>query len=333
MKYELHIVKDQKVWDSFIRQCIDSTYFHRYVWGKILEKSGLGRRLYLALEETKEGTVGLIPLFVVNKPFKRLIPIPHSVYGQPLFSHFVINRGKELVSFLLKNIRKICLKKGCLLSYLTTPSFSPFSTYLYRLYKCSDKYGISLRLHLEKSDPDFIWKRKLSKKRRNNIRKAMKSGVDTKPIENFIDLKEYYRMYLHVCRRKGNLKPLPFNLFKFIWKEMRQEDEYLAMFALHNGRPIAGIMAFIFKDGIHVWSNVSYDSYWHLNPNDLLYWDVIRYACENDFRFVDFGASSKRGNFLFKKQFGANPIGLYRFWIFPNNRFMNAVLRMRGILR
>jgi len=333
MKYELYVINNQKVWDSFVYQHKDSTCFHRYVWGNILEKSGLGKRLYLALEETVEGIISVIPLFIVTKPFKQLVPIPHSVYGHPLFSEFVINREREVISFLLKNIRKICFKTGCLLSYLTTPSFSPSSIYLSHLYKHPDEYGVSLRLHLEKNDPDFIWRRKLSKKRRNSIRKALRSRVKTRPVKSIKEFKEYYRMYLHVCKRKGSLNPLPFILFKLIWKKMHLSDEYLMMLAYSaNEQPIAGIVAFLFKDTIHVWSNVSYDAYWNLNPNDLLYWDVIKYACENNFRFVDFGASSEKGTFLFKKQFGSNPINLYRFWVFPNNRFMNAILKARSLL-
>ena len=41
-------------------------------------------------------------------------------------------------------------------------------------------------------------------------------------------------------------------------------------------------------------------------PNNLLYWEMIRWGCENGYRRFDFGRSSPNsGTYRFKKQWGA----------------------------
>jgi CelD/BcsL family acetyltransferase involved in cellulose biosynthesis len=44
----------------------------------------------------------------------------------------------------------------------------------------------------------------------------------------------------------------------------------------------------------------------------LLYWTMLAFACDNGFRFFDFGRSSPDGGaYHFKEQWGAAPVPLY----------------------
>ena len=53
------------------------------------------------------------------------------------------------------------------------------------------------------------------------------------------------------------------------------------------------------------------------SPNMFLYWNVLKYACENNYRVFDFGRSTVgEGTYRFKEQWGAKPVQLYwHFWM------------------
>ena len=69
---------------------------------------------------------------------------------------------------------------------------------------------------------------------------------------------------------------------------------------------IGGAVCLIFKDTMIVpWAS-SLREFFALCPNNLLYWEMIRWGCENGYRRFDFGRSSPdSGTYRFKKQWGA----------------------------
>ena len=53
-----------------------------------------------------------------------------------------------------------------------------------------------------------------------------------------------------------------------------------------------------------------------LSPNMLLYWTMLQYACENGYKYFDFGRSSiDESTYKFKEQWGAQPQPLYWYYI------------------
>jgi FemAB-related protein (PEP-CTERM system-associated) len=72
----------------------------------------------------------------------------------------------------------------------------------------------------------------------------------------------------------------------------------------------SGILTW-FRDTLEVpWAS-SVADYREMCPNNLLYWEAIRYAIRNGARKFDFGRSTPgEGTFRFKKQWGANPAQL-----------------------
>jgi len=69
---------------------------------------------------------------------------------------------------------------------------------------------------------------------------------------------------------------------------------------------IGGGLVLYFKDTVYMPSASSLRSHFHVCPNNLLYWEVIKRACENGYRTFDFGRSTVgSGTYQFKKQWGA----------------------------
>jgi FemAB-related protein (PEP-CTERM system-associated) len=75
-----------------------------------------------------------------------------------------------------------------------------------------------------------------------------------------------------------------------------------------EGRPLAGSVAFGFKETVvNPWAS-SLRAFSRLNPNMLLYWGMLQYACDHGYRAFDFGRSTPgEGTFRFKEQWGGQP--------------------------
>jgi CelD/BcsL family acetyltransferase involved in cellulose biosynthesis len=71
------------------------------------------------------------------------------------------------------------------------------------------------------------------------------------------------------------------------------------------------------------WASALRD-YSRLSPNMLLYWSMLQYACDQGFRYFDFGRSSpEEGTYKFKAQWGAKPVPLHWHYIVLDGRGMH----------
>ena len=102
-------------------------------------------------------------------------------------------------------------------------------------------------------------------------------------------------------------------------------NEILQSFAEHSkiivirigNRPVAAAFLLGYKDTLEIpWASTIKDVN-HLSINMLLYWEILKFAIENRYRYFDFGRSSKdSGTFRFKQQWGAQPKQLYwHYWL------------------
>jgi hypothetical protein len=85
-----------------------------------------------------------------------------------------------------------------------------------------------------------------------------------------------------------------------------------------DGRTIAAGLALWHRGTIEVpWASSNKD-HKALCPNNLLYWEAIRFAIAGGFRTFDFGRSTPgEGTFKFKEQWGAKPRQLFWQYLLP----------------
>lgn len=150
-------------------------------------------------------------------------------------------------------------------------------------------------------DADAVW-RGLNGKVRNQVRKAQKAGL-TCDFGREELLPDFYRVFARNMRDLGT--PVwGITLFEKILEAFPKSAE-VTLVRLGQ-KPIGGGLVVSFKDTVYMPSASSLRPYFHLCPNTLLYWEVIRLACERGYRFFDFGRSTVgSGPYHFKKQWGA----------------------------
>jgi FemAB-related protein (PEP-CTERM system-associated) len=80
----------------------------------------------------------------------------------------------------------------------------------------------------------------------------------------------------------------------------------------YENAPVAAGLIFCFRDTVEIpWAS-SLKEFNRLSPNMLLYWSLMEYACDNGFKYFDFGRSTQEeGTYKFKEQWGARPTPIY----------------------
>jgi FemAB-related protein (PEP-CTERM system-associated) len=164
-------------------------------------------------------------------------------------------------------------------------------------------------------DPQYLMT-SFKSKLRSQIKKSMKEGCEAiVGGRELID--QFYQVFSVNMRDLGSpvhSKQLFAKIFEFLPDESR-------IFLIRKGaKPVAGSVTIGFRDVLsNPWAS-SLREYSHMNPNMLLYWKMIEYACQNGFAYFDFGRSTpNEGTFKFKEQWGAVPHKLSWIYTSPGN--------------
>lgn len=177
-----------------------------------------------------------------------------------------------------------------------------------------DKVTLCLSL----KDADAVWNG-LDAKVRNQVRKAQKSGLRCEFGREEL-LPEFYKIFAENMRDLGT--PVwSISLFHNILKAFPKTSE-ITLVRLGD-KVIGGGLVLSFKDTVHMPSASSLRSHFHLCPNNLLYWEVIKRACESGYCTFDFGRSTvESGTYQFKKQWGAAVKPLHWQYVLLNENKM-----------
>jgi predicted N-acyltransferase len=168
-------------------------------------------------------------------------------------------------------------------------------------------------LDLEMSE-EALWKR-LSSERRNRIKKGQREGV-TASIHSSDGLDDFYQVFAENMRDLGS--PVhSMRFFREIFVHLGDRAR-LILVRLH-GRTIGGGVMLIFNGVISIPWVSSLRGFFDKCPNQILYWEAMRFGMTNHHRVLDFGRSSRNsGTFEAKRQWGAEPVQLYWYYS-PDN--------------
>lgn len=145
-------------------------------------------------------------------------------------------------------------------------------------------------------------------KLRSQIMKPIKGGLHAK-IGGLELLDDFYRVFSINMRDLGS--PVHSRSLLYHVLTVFPEKSRIIM-AYKDSQPLAGSVVIAFRDVMeNPWAS-SLRAHSKLSPNMLLYWTMLRHACDNGCRQFDFGRSTPgEGTFKFKEQWGAAPTPLH----------------------
>jgi FemAB-related protein (PEP-CTERM system-associated) len=291
----VQVDKDETNWNSFVETAERATGYHRFRWRSIIGESFGHDCYYFAAVDEAGVWRGVLPLIHMHSRLfgNFLVSVPFVNYGGLVCSDF---QAARLLLDHAEHLRKSVQATHVELRHLGNPIEG----------LSSKEHKVTMILDLAANE-ETQWKG-FNAKLRNQVRKAQKSGLkfvigQTELLDGFYDV------FAHNMRDLGT-PVYAKNFFRNVLTSFPDCTRVLAVY--YENKMIAAGIAIWFRDVFEIpWAS-SLSEYKALCPNNMLYWEAIKFAINSGFKKFDFGRSTpNEGTFNFKKQWGALPVQLY----------------------
>ena len=147
---------------------------------------------------------------------------------------------------------------------------------------------------------------------RQNIRKALRNGVQVREGRTLEDVRLFHAMHCHVRKTKYRMLAQPMDFFHQLHELFAAENRLTVLFAEAEGTPLAGILFLEWGNTLYYKFNASWQR--DMCPNDLLVWEGIRMGRRHGLRRLDFGASDydQPGLLRYKRKFATDEMKIHR---------------------
>lgn len=281
-------------WDRFVRDDPHGSFFHTTAWMESVRNAFHHRPIYLMAFRGRRMVAGL-PLFEVHSLLggKLLVSVPYAIYGGPIGNDAEAHRWLQTSAYDLAERGGVqCITLRCDRARWTG-------------VPVSNRY-VTFRGSLPDRAEDCLGA--LPRKARAAARSARERHHLTVSIDDR-HLPAVWRMYCTSMRRLGSLN-YPFRFFRELMD--RTPKGHIVSLVSHNGRPVAGLVTFLFN-GVALPYFVGADPRFNrMNVFNYVYLTAMEHAVRLGCRGFDFGRSRREnaGACAFKKHqgFRAEPL-------------------------
>lgn len=281
-------------WDRFVAAHPDATFFHRAGWQRVIERS-FGHRTHFLYAASGDTIRGVLPLVHVKSLLfgNYLASTAFCVYGGPIAD------SEEALNALDEAAVRLGETLGV-----------GHVEYRYRQRRELAGWAEKSELYATFRKPMHADPEKnmleIPRKQRAMVRKGIKFELTSEIVGSPARL---YPVYAESVRNLGT--PV---FTRRYFDDLKQEfgDACEILMVTHQGRDIAGVLNFYFRDEVLPYYGGGTAAARQLAANDFMYWEVMRRACMRGIRVFDFGRSKRgTGAFDFKKNWGFTPEPLH----------------------
>jgi FemAB-related protein (PEP-CTERM system-associated) len=285
---------DANAWDAFLRESPGASFYHLFAWKGINERSFGHRCFYLAATQD-DRIIGILPLVYIKSLIfgKILCSMPFVNFGGPCVHEEETERAllREAEAIVHRNRADYLEIRGTKRSVIALPT---------------SEHKVSMTVALQ-SDADNLWTA-FDTKHRREIRHAYKQGLHVKH-GGAEHLDVFYEILSESWKSLGT--PL-YDKSYFRGVIDTFPDSVRIFIAYHGDMPISAAMNGYHAKGVEgMWLGTRSGDR-RLNPGYVLYWEMIKHACESGFETFHLGRSTvQSGGEFFKKKWNAYPTQLY----------------------
>lgn len=269
-------------WDRFVESVEEGHYEQTSKWAQVKELSGWDPLRFSVLRG-KQRIAGCQILV-------RKLPIIGSigyVSKGPVFSY----EREDLISFVIKTISRLCRNRRIQYLVMQLPDTG------HGLEQQLVRMGFSrdARLKADRATTfidltvgldDIL--AKMTKNNRRFIRHAERKGVKVREGSER-DINLFFRMMLETCKRQGESPNPPEDKFLHeIWRAFGTCGQAKLFFAEYAGRSVAGLFCIPFGNVFRVWKLGWSGEYGQARPNQLMFWETIKWAKNAGYKYYDF---------------------------------------------
>jgi len=277
--------KDKR-WDDFVLEHKFGSIYHHSSWGQVIERTyGHITPLYFVLEDSKGSIKAAIPFFLIKSWLTgtRLVSLPFTPFCDAL-----AETSEDVERLLKAVIEKKDEFRASYIEIRTQKSYDLFSN-----NKLVEHLYYKTHILTLEANPETLRKSFHKTCVQQRINRAERNHVIVKMGKTESDMKTYYSLNL-LAQKKHGLPPIRYKLFQNLWQVMRTNGTITLLLAEHEDKVIAGTILLRFKDTMYSQDSASDKRFLKYNPNHLLLWKAIEMACNEGFRYFDFGKTSGR---------------------------------------
>lgn len=284
---------DDSRWGEFVRSCDGANVFHHPAWASMLSDCYRFPSFALAMCEAGGEVAAGFPFLEVRRPLgvRRWVSLPFTDRCAPL-GHEANDGG------LLEGAAAHARRAGVNRVEVHAPLQAPGVV--------NRMVAVMHTLALQ-SDAEAVRRTFNKSQVQRNISRAEREPVTLRRGESVADVRDVF-YNLHVRSRRTQGVPVqPRRFFTLLWKWILARDLGFVLLAYHGSEPIAGAVFLTWNGTVTYKYGASNPAYLKFRPNHLIFWDAIRWSCENGYHTFDFGRSDlgNRGLRSFKNGWGA----------------------------
>ena len=298
MTIEIKPWVDPSTWDDYVLSHPEGTVYHSSKWLAVAETFGAQTRILGLWQDSK--LAGALPL--VTRKMGPLV-----LGGSPLNGISTPHMGplledQQLMGEFLFGLEVYAKSEG--IDYLELA----FPVEVSEELLTKGVYTLEIRQTLRMDitpDEEALWKG-MEVRCRNATRKSEKSGVQIEfctTLESW--LKDYMAMSQALYERQGTTSPFSETYFRTLWEEF-YPDQLNVLVARYEGKAIAAALFPRFKNACYYVDGVSLKEYNKFNPNNLVQWRFLQWACAHGVTFYDMVGANIPSIAKFKASFGSH---------------------------
>jgi lipid II:glycine glycyltransferase (peptidoglycan interpeptide bridge formation enzyme) len=322
---------DNPKWDAFLNTSIYGHFYQTSMWARVRIIDGW--QPLLTIITLNDQLIGGFQILVRIKScvgkIGLLLKGPVVDSNDPMTINFVISTLKKTVR--LYKIRALIGqppdKDNNIHVVLKKSDFSP--NHLENAIKNN-----TVSIDLRGSEEEIL--KKIKRQKRQNINTAKKNSVTVREGQKD-DLRTFFNYMLETCKRQ-QVSPSPSSeefLLK-MWDLFVPSGHMKLFMAQCEGTDVTGLVVLPFSDTAYMWKFGWSGNYGHYRPNEMLYWEIFRWAKKHGYQYADVGAisaaheeSSQHGSTpvedlsksysRFKSEFGGETVALSNGFVYIPN--------------
>lgn len=290
----------QRIWNRSLGDLPAASFYHLFEW-KTVNEAEFGHKTFYLASIDGESVTGVLPLVLIrSRLFGRILcSLPFVNYCGPAAATPAVEA---------KLVQEACeIARAEKVDYLEIRG----------KHVCDDglprtENKVSMSIPLSK-DPDDIWEA-FASKHRNNIRRVYKSGLQVRSgHQDCLDV--FYELLSRSWRGLGT----PIYRKRYFQSLLDTFGDKVRIFVAYQGdTPVATAFNGHFGKTVEgMWAGSSIE-HRKLQSNYVLYWEMIKAACEDGYECFHLGRTSvDSGGEAFKKKWLADSEQLYWHYYLP----------------
>lgn len=288
MEIKLKIAEEEnsKLWDEIVHSSSHGTMFHTWKWLKIMERNAK-IKLYPFMVYKDTTIIGIYPIFLHKKSFVNIAYSPiltsYVLYLGPVIHNYEnLKQDKRETTFLQmqEEIDRFLFSelKCKYVRISSSPGLFDCRPFKWCGYIPEPRY--TYRINLSKG-PDYIWER-FDRKLRVDINRALREGIEVE--EGNKDDLAFIHSSIHRRFREQGIKAVDnYKYLLDLYEEFYPKGMMKIFIAKFKGKRVAGVIYLLYNNIIYLWEGITKIDLKGIAPNDMIQWNVIKWACNNGF--------------------------------------------------